>query len=172
MAADQEDPLTPKPKDEDDLGDLAGLHQTWKENLINEHLVFVNGVEMVEHEFKELLLELAIRLKDFVDAEPGKLRSLIKKFLQNLFLKRLQPYIKFNMAKMVEKDEGDLPTRKWPESKKDQDIRVIMVEKAKKEAEERKIKEEEDAKQAELDAEAEAERLAIEAQKAEEEKAK
>ena len=51
------------------------------------------------HEFKELLFELALRLKDRVDAEPGKFRKLVKKFLDDLFLKRLLPFIKINAAK-------------------------------------------------------------------------
>jgi hypothetical protein len=57
---------------------------------------------VVYHEFKEILLELAIRLKDQVDSEPGKLKSLLKKFMANLFLRRLCPFIKFNMSKEVE----------------------------------------------------------------------
>ena len=58
-------------------------------------MVDINGVEMVYFEFKEILVELALRLKDRVDSAPGKLRSLIKKFLEEIFLKRLLPFIKF-----------------------------------------------------------------------------
>ena len=57
------------------------LHFDWKRNIVNEHLIYINGVEIVFSEFKELLLELAIRLKDKVEHENGKLRSLMKKFL-------------------------------------------------------------------------------------------
>jgi hypothetical protein len=66
---------------------------------LSEHLVYIKGVEIVYFEFKELLLELALRLKDQIDSAPGKLRSLIKKFLDDHLLKRLGPYIKFNMNK-------------------------------------------------------------------------
>ena len=66
---------------------------------MNDHLVFIKGVEIVYFEFKELLLELAIRLKDSIDSAPGKLRSLMKKFLDDCLLKRLTPYIKFNLDK-------------------------------------------------------------------------
>jgi len=66
---------------------------------LNEHLVFIKGVELVYNEFKELLLELAIRLKDQVESEPGKLKSLLKKFMTSLFMRRLCPYIKYNISK-------------------------------------------------------------------------
>lgn len=78
---------------------MEELHATWKDNVLNEHLVYIKGVEIVYFEFKELLLELAIRLKDQIDSCPGKLRSLIKKFLDDCLLKRLGPYIKFNLDK-------------------------------------------------------------------------
>jgi hypothetical protein len=55
-------------------------------------------VELVYFEFKEVLLEIAMRLKDSINADPGKLRSLAMKFLDDLFLKRLTPYIKFNQV--------------------------------------------------------------------------
>lgn len=45
-----------------------------------------------------------------------------------------------------------MPKRVWPESQKDKDIQVIMVEKAKRQEEQKRIQEEEAAKQAELDA--------------------
>jgi hypothetical protein len=61
-------------------------------------LVYIKGVELVYFEFKEILLEMAMRLKDNVDSAPGKLRSLVKKFLDDHFLKRLLPFIKFNKA--------------------------------------------------------------------------
>ena len=64
--------------------------------------MYIKGIELVYFEFKELLLELALRLKDHVDSAPGKLRSLVKKFLEDLFLRRLSPYIRFNLAKRSE----------------------------------------------------------------------
>lgn len=72
------------------------LNSEWKRQLLCEHLIYVKGVELVMYEFREVLLELALRLKDYVDSAPGKLRSLVKKFLDELFLKRLIPYIKHN----------------------------------------------------------------------------
>jgi hypothetical protein len=71
------------------------LLRSWKEEKLSEHLVYIKGVELVFFEFKEILLELAMRLKDHVEAAPGKLRSLVKKFLEDLFLKRLLAFIRF-----------------------------------------------------------------------------
>jgi len=72
-----------------------------------------------------------MRLKDHVESAPGKLRSLLKKFLDELFLKRLNPYIKFTTDKEKEsgKSQNAQAARSWPESEKDQAIKVIMEEK-------------------------------------------
>lgn len=75
---------------------MKAIHSIWKNDILNAHLIHIKGCELVFHEFKELLLELALRLKDQIDSAPGKLRSLIKKFLDEHFLRRLNPYIKFN----------------------------------------------------------------------------
>lgn len=140
---------------------------------MSEHLVYIKGVEIVYHEFKELLLELALRLKDQVDSAPGKLRSLIKKFLDDHFLKRLGPYIKFSKNKEVEvadtQPKAASAARSWPESKKDQAIREVMEEKRKREAEEQRLKEEERQRQAELAAQEQADQADQEALQASEE---
>lgn len=146
---------------------MEKVRQQWKDEVISQHLVYIKGVEIIFYEFKELLLELAIRLKDFVESTPGKLKSLIKSFLENLFLKRLKPYIKFDLGKKTSTEVDFL--RKWPESEKDKEIQTVMEEKRKREAEEQKLREEENAKKAEIDAQAEAERQAIEEAKAAEE---
>jgi len=151
------------------------LYLKWKRQCLSEHLVYIKGVELVYTEFKELLLELAMRLKDHVDSAPGKLRSLIKKFLDELFLKRLKPFIKFNTSKVAAGTgaAGSVAAaRSWPESEKDQAIKVIMEEKRRQEEEEQRLQEEERQRQAEIDAEAQADREHIEAlQAAEESKA-
>ena len=79
--------------------ELNQLHATWSKQVLSEHLVYIKGVELVFHEFKELLLEIAMRLKDQLEVPVSKPRSLVKKFLDDMFLKRLIPYIKFNMTK-------------------------------------------------------------------------
>jgi hypothetical protein len=111
-----------------DEAELEGLHGEWSKNVLSEHLVYIKGVELVYFEFKELLLELALRLKDYVDAAPGKLRSLVKKFLDELFLKRLKPYIKFVSNKAAPasiSSENAAAVRSWPESEKDKKIKAI-----------------------------------------------
>ena len=153
------------------------MYANWKRQVLSEHLVYIKGVELVYCEFKELLLELAMRLKEHVDSAPGKLRSLIKKFLDELFLKRLNPFIKFNIAKKAAGagaagSATSAAARSWPESEKDQAIKVIMEEQRRQEAEEQRLQEEERQRQAEIDAEALADQEAQEAiQAAEDSKA-
>ena len=112
---------------------------------MNAHIVYINGVELVYHEFKELLLELALRLKDQIDSAPGKLRSLIKKFLDDHLLRRLCPYIKFNEEKLIAEpvQQTNSAARTWPTSEKDDAIQKVLEEKKKKEAEEERLRQEE-----------------------------
>lgn len=152
--------------------ELKELQATWSKQVLSEHLVYIKGVELVYYEFKELLLEIAMRLKDVVDVPAAKPRSLVKKFFDDLFLKRLNPFIKFNLTQTAEKaPTAGATTRAWPESSKDQAIKEIMEEKRKQEAEEARLKAEEDARLAELEAEAQAQ-AAEEAQPTAEELAK
>jgi hypothetical protein len=45
---------------------------------------------------------LAVRLRENIDGQPEDQPSdLVKKFLENLFLKRLVPFIKFNQVKKL-----------------------------------------------------------------------
>lgn len=107
------------------------MHANWSKQVLSEHLVYIKGVELVYHEFKELLLEIAMRLKDQLEVPASKPRSLVKKFLDDLFLKRLNPYIKFNLSKNDGKKDAKVAatTRAWPESSKDQAIKVMMEQK-------------------------------------------
>lgn len=98
-----------------------------------------------------------MRLKDQIDAAPGKLRSLIKKFLDDLFLKRLTPFIKFDLSKATTPGGTvQVAKRTWPKSEKDEKIKAIMDERRKQEEEAARLKQEEAEKQAQLDAEANA----------------
>lgn len=145
------------------------MNATWKQGILSAHLLYIKGVELVYHEFKELLLELALRLKDKVDAAPGKLRSLVKKFLDELFLKRLRPLIKFDMGHKVSGGSNGAPslgTRSWPESQKDQTIKEIMEVRRKQEEEEQKKRDEEAKRQAEVDAQARAAEAALQSPEA------
>ena len=145
------------------------MNAAWKKDILSAHLLYIKGVELVYHEFKELLLELALRLKDKVDAAPGKLRSLVKKFLDELFLKRLRPLIKFDMGHKVSGGSNGAPslgTRSWPESQKDQTIKEIMEIRRKQEEEEQKKRDEEAQRQAELEAQARAAEAALQSPEA------
>jgi hypothetical protein len=99
-------------------------------------LVYIKGVELVYFEFKEILLELAMRLKEYINADAGKLRSLAKKFLDDHFLKRLTPYIKFNQVQtQATVSVSSIAKRSWPTSEKDTAIKAVMDERAKHEVE-------------------------------------
>jgi hypothetical protein len=78
-----------------------------------------------------------MKMKDNIDAAPGKLKSLVKKFLDEMFLKRLTPYIKFNKAQTETTAAAtNIGQRSWPQSEKDAAIKAVMDERKKKEEEE------------------------------------
>ena len=110
-------------------------------------MVFVRGVEIVYFEFKELILDVAIKLRDIVDPKTGKSRVILTKFIEDFLLKKLNPYIKFNIQTGK---GGSGASRVWPESQKDKEIKVKMEEKRKRQEEERKIQEEKRRQEAEL----------------------
>jgi hypothetical protein len=75
----EEQELTPEEEEANTArnhAELEGLQEVWKQKIISEHLVYIKGVELVYFEFKEILLELAMRLKESINADPGKLKSL------------------------------------------------------------------------------------------------
>jgi hypothetical protein len=102
-------------------------------------LVFVRGVEIVYFEFKEVLLDIALKLRDFIDPKTGKIKVVLTKFIEDFILKNLNPYIKFNIQPGK---SGGGAARVWPESLKDKEIKVKMEEKRLKEEEERRKVEE------------------------------
>lgn len=115
----------------------AALRNSWEKDIVAEHLLYVKGVEITMYEFKELLLDLSnILSKQMGTYVAGKPRSILKKFLEENFLKRLSPYIRF--CKNISTDEKTAAgaTRAWPESEKDKKIRMVVEERKKKEAEE------------------------------------
>ncbi len=102
-------------------------------------MVFVRGVEIVYFEFKEVLLDIALKLRDFIDPKTGKIKVVLTKFIEDFILKNLNPYIKFNIQPGK---SGGGAARVWPESLKDKEIKVKMEEKRLKEEEERRKVEE------------------------------
>lgn len=95
---------------------MQDLEFKWKKRVISEYMLNLKGAEIVFFEFKEILLELTIRLRDAVDPKTGKIRIVLTKFFDDWLLKRLQPYIKFSIptTKAVNSNK-----RQWPESEKD-----------------------------------------------------
>ena len=154
--------------------EMKVLHAEWSKQVLSEHLVYIKGVEVVYFEFKELLIEIAMRLKDQLEVSASKPRSLVKKFLDDLFLKRLIPFIRFNLSKNEGKPDAKVSasTRAWPESTKDLAIKLMKEEKRKKQQEEERLKAEEAAKLAEQNAIAETEAAQEVNQPTEEELAK
>ena len=74
------------------------------------------------YEFKEVLFELARKLKDKIDPKTGKLSVVLKKFIEDWLLKRLISFVKFKISAWPVR--GKEATRVWPESEKDVIIRV------------------------------------------------
>jgi hypothetical protein len=57
----------------------------------------VRGVEIVYFEFREILLDVAMKLREHIDNKTGKSRIVLTKFIEEFILKKLNPYIKFNI---------------------------------------------------------------------------
>jgi len=95
----------------------------------------VRGVEVVFFEFKEILLDVAMKLRDIVDPKTGKSRVVLTKFIDEFILKKLNPYIKFNIQPGK---SGSGAARVWPESVKDKEIKIKMEEKRKMDEENRR----------------------------------
>lgn len=106
---------------------------------MSQHLVFVRGVEIVFFEFKEILLDVALKLRDVVDPKTGKIKVVLTKFIEEFVLKSLQPYLKFNIQPGK---GGSSAARVWPESQKDKEIKAKLEEKRRQNEEERKRQEE------------------------------
>ena len=132
----EEDEETKKKREEEEI---KTLQEKWKKQVVSQHLVFVRGVEIVFFEFKELILDIAMKLREIVDPKTGKSRVVLTKFIEDFILKKLNPYIKFNIQPGK---GGSGAVRVWPESQKDKEIKIKMEEKKKKAEEERKIQQE------------------------------
>jgi hypothetical protein len=107
----------------------------------------VRGVEIVFFEFKELILDVAMKLRDVIDPKTGKSRVVLTKFIEDFILKKLNPYIKFNIQSGK---GGSGAVRVWPESLKDKEIKIKTEEKRKRDEEERKIQQEKKRQEYEL----------------------
>lgn len=61
-------------------------------------MINVRGVEIIYFEFKEIILETTTMLRDIIDPKTGKSRVLVTKFIEDILLKRMNPYIKFDLG--------------------------------------------------------------------------
>lgn len=77
-----------------------------------------------------------MKLRDVIDPKTGKSRVVLTKFIEDFILKKLNPYIKFNIQSGK---GGSGAVRVWPESQKDKEIKIKTEEKRKRDEEERKI---------------------------------
>ena len=93
--------MTDDPELEDDVvqsrreSETKECHDKWWKQTISEHLIHVKGVEVVFFEFLEIILELAVRLRDEVDPSTGKLKVVLTKFIEDWLLRRLSSFVKF-----------------------------------------------------------------------------
>ena len=93
--------MTDDPELEDDVvqsrreSETKDCHDKWCKQTISEHLIHVKGVEVVFFEFLEIILELAVRLRDEVDPSTGKLKVVLTKFIEDWLLRRLSSFVKF-----------------------------------------------------------------------------
>lgn len=69
--------------------ELAQFKEKWHKDTVSKHLIYVKGVEIVFFEFKEILLTLAILLREKIDPKTGKLKVVLTKFIEDWILPRL-----------------------------------------------------------------------------------
>lgn len=76
----------------------AEIRAKWQQQIISEHLINVRGVEIIYFEFKEIILETTQMIREHVDPKTGKIKVLVTKFIEDVLLKRMGPYIKFDLG--------------------------------------------------------------------------
>lgn len=81
----------------------------------------IKGAEILFFEFKEILFDMARKLKDQIEPKTGKMTVVLKKFIEEWLLRRLTSFVKFNISPVPIR--GKEASRTWPESKKDVIIR-------------------------------------------------
>ncbi len=80
------------------LEEVEAAKAKWQKQLLCEHLVNLRGVELVYFEFRELLLDFAVnRLREQLDPKnTGKVKPVVTRFLDEMFLKRLGALIRYS----------------------------------------------------------------------------
>jgi hypothetical protein len=88
-------------------------------------------------------------IREHVDPKTGKIKVLVTKFIEDVLLKRMGPYIKFDLGNS--KKTQPQVHRNWPESEKDKQIKIKLAEKHRQEEAERLAKEEKERQMMELE---------------------
>merc|ERR1712226_1207498 len=53
------------------------VYAQWRRDTISKHLIYIKGCEIVFFEFKEIILSLAVKLREQVDNKTGKLKVVL-----------------------------------------------------------------------------------------------
>lgn len=115
------EPLTEDYIKERTAAESAELYEPWVERTIAEHTLFIKGSEIMFFEFKEILFDMARKLKDQVEPKTGKMTVVLQKFIEEWLLRRLLAFVKFEIPPVPVR--GKEASRTWPESDKDVAIR-------------------------------------------------
>ena len=115
------EPLTDEYIRERTAAESAELYEPWVERTIAEHTLFIKGSEVMFFEFKEILFDVARKLKDQVEPKTGKMTVVLQKFIEEWLLRRLLAFVKFEIPPVPVR--GKEASRTWPESDKDVAIR-------------------------------------------------
>ena len=75
--------------------ETAVAMKDWHDTVLSQHIMFAKGAEIIFSEFREIIVEIAIRLKDKVDPTTGKKTVIVQKFVEDWFLRRLNSFVKF-----------------------------------------------------------------------------
>lgn len=97
------------------------MQAQWTSKTIAEHIMLIKGAEIVYFEFKEILFDMARKLKHQIDPKTGKITVVLRKFIEEWLLTRLTSYVRFKIP--IQPAKGKEATRVWPESDKDVVIR-------------------------------------------------
>ena len=81
----------------------------------------IKGAEILFFEFKEILFDMARKLKEQIEPKTGKMTVVLKKFIEEWLLRRLTSFVKFKISPVPIR--GKEASRTWPESQKDVIIR-------------------------------------------------
>jgi hypothetical protein len=135
--------------DPDDYNKVYNIHK-----LTNRYYMHIKGSELIMFEFKEILFEISILLKNKSEEAAGKprttkIKSTLKKFIEEVLLRRWSAFKDIETGKATMKIIGQ--ARQWPDSHKDKLIGERKEAERVRQAEEKKKKQEHIKQQSELE---------------------